>query len=37
MVNEAEYRLIRKLDKVEIRRYSSLLIAKVDGYGDAGF
>ncbi len=37
MVKEVKYRLIKKLNNVEIRRYNSLIIAKVDGYGDAGF
>ena len=37
MVKEAKYRLIKKLDKVEIRLYKKLIIAEVDGYGDGGF
>jgi effector-binding domain-containing protein len=37
MVKEVKYRLVKKLDNVEIRRYNSLIIAKVDGYGDSGF
>jgi hypothetical protein len=37
MVNVVKYRLIKKLDKVEIRLYNKLVIAKVEGYGDAGF
>jgi hypothetical protein len=37
MVNEVEYRLIKKLGKVELRLYKELVIAKVEGYGDAGF
>ena len=37
MVKEVKYRLIKKLNDVEIRHYNSLIIAKVDGYGDAGF
>lgn len=37
MVEEAKYEVIRKLEKVEIRRYESLVIARVDGYGDRGF
>jgi effector-binding domain-containing protein len=37
MVKEIKYSLIKRLDKVEIRHYSNLIIAKVDGYGDAGF
>ncbi len=37
MVKEVKYSLIKKLDNVEIRLYNSLIIARVDGYGDAGF
>jgi hypothetical protein len=37
MVKEAKYRLIKKLDTVEIRLYNNLIIAEVDGYGDGGF
>lgn len=37
MVKEAKYRLIKKLNKVEIRLYNTLIIAEVDGYGDEGF
>jgi hypothetical protein len=37
MVKEAKYRLIKKLNKVEIRLYNNLIIAEVDGYGDGGF
>ena len=37
MVKEAKYRPIKKLDKVEIRLYNKLVIARVDGYGDGGF
>lgn len=37
MVKEVQYRLIKKLDKVEIRLYEKLIIAEVDGYGDVGF
>jgi len=37
MVEQAEYELIRKLGKVEIRHYPRLVIAKVEGYGDDGF
>jgi hypothetical protein len=28
---------LKKIGKIEIRRYSSLIIAKVDDYGDGGF
>ncbi|MEJ2272429.1 MAG: heme-binding protein [Candidatus Bathyarchaeota archaeon] len=37
MVNEVKYRLIKILDKVEIRCYAKLIIAEVAGYGDGGF
>jgi hypothetical protein len=37
MVEEAKYQIIKKLDKVEVRLYPDLIIAEVDGYGDAGF
>jgi effector-binding domain-containing protein len=37
MVKEVKYRIIKKLDKVEIRLYEKLIIAEVDGYGDGGF
>ncbi|NIT54670.1 MAG: heme-binding protein [Phycisphaerae bacterium] len=37
MVKEAKYRLVKKLNKVEIRLYNTLIIAEVDGYGDEGF
>jgi hypothetical protein len=37
MVEQAKYEVLRKINKVEIRRYPILVIAKVDGYGDGGF
>ncbi len=37
MVKQVKYSLIKKLDKVEIRLYNSLIVARVDGFGDAGF
>jgi effector-binding domain-containing protein len=37
MVEQAKYEVLREINKVEIRRYPSLVIAKVDGYGDGGF
>ena len=37
MVKEAKYRLIKLLNKVEIRLYENLIIAQIDGYGDEGF
>jgi hypothetical protein len=37
MVEQAKYVVLREINKVEIRRYPSLVIARVDGYGDGGF
>jgi hypothetical protein len=37
MVEQARYEVLRKIGKVEIRRYPRLVVAKVDGYGDGGF
>lgn len=37
MVEEAKYEVLRRINKVEIRRYPSLVIAQVDDYGDRGF
>ena len=37
MVKQAKYEVLREINKVEIRRYPSLVIARVDGYGDGGF
>ena len=37
MVKEVKYRIIKKLGNAEIRKYGSIIIAKVDGYGDSGF
>jgi hypothetical protein len=37
MVEQAKYEVLRKIGRVEIRRYSRLVIARVDGYGDGGF
>jgi hypothetical protein len=37
MVEQAKYEVLREINKVEIRRYPSLVIARVDGYGDGGF
>lgn len=37
MVEQIEFAVIKKLDTIEIRKYPSFLIAKVDGYGDRGF
>jgi hypothetical protein len=37
MVDQVKYDVIREVGKVEIRNYPSIVIAKVDGYGDGGF
>jgi hypothetical protein len=37
MVDQAKYDILREIGKVEIRRYPTLVIARVDGYGDGGF
>jgi effector-binding domain-containing protein len=37
MVEQAKYEVLRKIGKIEIRRYPSLVIARVDVYGDSGF
>jgi hypothetical protein len=37
MVEQAKYEVLKKIGKTEIRRYPSLVIARVDGYGDGGF
>ncbi len=37
MVKQAKYEVLRQINKVEIRRYQNLVIARVDGYGDGGF
>jgi hypothetical protein len=37
MVDQARYDVLKEIGKVEIRRYSTLVIARVDGYGDGGF
>ena len=37
MVEQARYEVLRKIGKVEIRRYPRLVIARVDGYRDGGF
>jgi hypothetical protein len=37
MVEKIKYKVIRKLNKVEIRLYPSIVIARVDRYGDDGF
>ena len=37
MVEQAKYEVLREINKIEIRRYQSLVIARVDNYGDDGF
>jgi hypothetical protein len=37
MVEQAKYEVLREINKVEIRHYPRLVIARVDGYGDGGF
>ena len=37
MVEQAKYEVLREVNNVEIRGYPSLVIARVDGYGDGGF
>ena len=37
MVEQAKYEVLKKIGKMEIRRYPRLVIARVDGYGDGGF
>jgi hypothetical protein len=37
MVEQAKYEVLKKIGKIEIRRYPRLVIARVNGYGDGGF
>ncbi len=37
MVEQIDFEVLKKIGNIEIRRYPSYLIAKVDGYGDGGF
>ena len=37
MVTTVKYEIVRKLSKVEIRKYPNIVVAKVDGYEDEGF
>jgi len=37
MVEQAKYEVLKKIGKIEIRRYPRLVVARVDGYGDGGF
>jgi hypothetical protein len=37
MIEHAKYKILKRIGKIEIRRYPRLVIARVDGYGDGGF
>ena len=37
MVEQAKYKILKRIGKIEIRNYPCLVIARVDGYGDSGF
>ena len=37
MVDQAKYEVLKRIDSIEVRRYSRMIIARVDGYGDGGF
>ena len=37
MVKSIDYEVVKKLDRVEIRSYPKVALARVDGYGDGGF
>ena len=37
MVEQARYNVLKEIGKVELRQYPSMVVAKVDGYGDGGF
>ena len=37
MVEQAKYEVLREINNVEIRRYQTMVLARVDGYGDGGF
>jgi hypothetical protein len=37
MVKHARYEIVKALGKVELRKYGSIVLARVDGYGDGGF
>lgn len=37
MVKSIGYEVVKKLDRVEVRRYPKVVLARVDGYGDDGF
>jgi hypothetical protein len=37
MVKKAKYDVIKRIGKLELRRYGPLVIARTDGFGDGGF
>jgi hypothetical protein len=37
MVESISYEVVKKLERVEIRKYPLMVAARVDGYGDGGF
>jgi hypothetical protein len=37
MIEQARYKVLKRIGKIEIRRYPRLVIARVEGYGDGGF
>jgi hypothetical protein len=37
MVEQLTFKLLKTIDSIEIRRYNSFIVAKVDGLGDRGF
>jgi hypothetical protein len=37
LVKTIQYKVLKKLEAVEIRRYPTMVVARVDGYGDGGF
>jgi len=37
MVTNVKYDILQQIGRIEVRRYPSLILAKVDRYGDAGF
>ena len=37
MVEQAKYEILKKIGKIEIRRYPPLILAVVRGYGNGGF
>lgn len=37
MVEQLTFELLKTIDNIEIRKYNSFIVAKVDGFGDTGF